>query len=148
MEKQNVRRSLRYDFTETERQDLSLELANKNQELRTLEDQKKSVVSEYGSRITVTKEHINSLSDKVASGYEIRDVSCLVEYHAPKRDRKQFTRTDTEEQWDEPMNDTDYNLFNQWEEKERQRLEDDVADNTVIVEEIPFEEQEEVGKAS
>lgn len=123
MEAQKVRRTLKYEFSEEELLKLGNELSTKNQELRNIEDQKKSVVSEFGSRMTIAKEQISSLSDKVASGYEMRDIYCEVALHTPERNKKTFTRTDNGEEWVEPMNDTDHNLFTQWEERERERLE-------------------------
>jgi deoxyribodipyrimidine photolyase len=125
MEQQKVKRTLKYEFSITEIQALGTELANKNQELLRIEDRKASVVSDYGSQIKICKEQINQLSDRVASGYEMKDVYCTVDYHQPEMNKKLLTRTDTGEQWTEPMNDTDHNLFNQWEEKERERLENE-----------------------
>lgn len=123
MEKQQLRRSLEHRFSDEEIKNLSRELALENQNLSNLENQKKSVVSEYGSRMSICREQIGVLSDKVASGYEMRDIMCDVEYHAPEKNRKQFTRTDTGDVWSEPMCDADHNLFTTWERKEAERLE-------------------------
>lgn len=128
MEAQKTKRTLKYEFTDLEMLELGRDLSIKSQELRNLEDQKKSVVSEFSSRMTIAKEQIGQLSDKVASGYEMRDVYCTVVYHVPETGKKIFTRTDTGEEWFEPMNDTDHNLFTQWEEKERERLESEQAE--------------------
>jgi hypothetical protein len=128
MEQQKTKRTLKYEFTEVELLDLGRDLSLKSQELRNLEDQKKSVVSEFGSRMTIAKEQIGQLSDKVSAGYEMRDVLCMVDYHLPEGGKKTFTRTDTGEGWVEPMNETDHNLFTQWEERERERLENEDAE--------------------
>ena len=121
MEQQKVKRSLKYEFKAEEIHELATELANKNQELRQLEENKKAVTADFGSRMTVCKEQIGLLSDRVASGYEMRDVSCVVDYHIPTPNKKTITRTDTNESWEEQMNETDFNLFTQWEEKEKEQ---------------------------
>ncbi len=128
MDAQKVKRTLKCEFSDAEMLELGRDLSIKSQELRNLEEQKKSVVSEYGSRMTIAKEQISSLSDKVASGYEMRDISCLVDFHVPERGKKQFTRTDTGETWIEPMNDADYGLFTQWEDQERERAESEQSE--------------------
>lgn len=128
MEQQKTKRTLKYEFTPTEMLELGRDLSAKNQELRQIEEQKKSVVAEYGSRIAIAKEQISSLSDKVASGYEMRDVTVMIDYHWPERGKKTLTRTDTSEQWEEPMNDTDHNLFNQWEQREAENAASDEAE--------------------
>ncbi|MDR1348291.1 MAG: hypothetical protein LBJ63_07720 [Prevotellaceae bacterium] len=125
MEQQKTNRTLRYEFTPEERESSAIALANKNQELRQIEDKKKSAMSDYGSMINVCKEEINKLSDNVARGYEIRDTLCTIDYHQPEMNKKLLARTDTGETWVEPMTDTDHNLFNQWEERERERLENE-----------------------
>lgn len=149
MGKQSIttqRRSLRYTFTEDEAKELARELANKNQEQRQLEEQKKSVVAEYGSRMTVVKENISMLSDKVASGYEMRDIQCQVEYHTPERNKKTVTRSDSGEEWVEPMLESDFNLFNQWEaEQENEQPEEEAEGVSVEEEEEPTEAQPKKG---
>ena len=146
METTTVKRTLRYDFTEAERLELGRELSLKNQELRQLEDSKKSVVAEYSSRLTIAKEQINVLSDKVASGYETRDIYCDLQYHCPERNKKTYTRTDNGEAWVEAMTDVDHNLFNQWEEKEQKRLAEG-ADNDLSAEPQVKEPKSEFNEA-
>ncbi|MDR0756294.1 MAG: hypothetical protein LBF85_00415 [Tannerella sp.] len=130
---ETVKRTLKYEFTADELRELSNQLANKNLELRQKEEAKKSVVAEFGSQITVCREQINSLSDKVAGGYEYRDVSCTVEWHTPCRNQKTIVRSDTGASWTEPMNDADFTLFNQWERKEAEaetEAEDEAEDDS------------------
>lgn len=52
-------------------------------------------------------------------------------------------RTDTGEQWVEPMNDTDHNLFNQWEQRELENAaneEEEVDGKPVVGDEEPQNE--------
>lgn len=112
------KRHLRYDFTAVEVHDMSLELASRNQELVNVENQKKSAASQYTSRLTSIKADIGSLSDKVANGYEIREVTCDVVFHKPKQGMKTLTRKDSGAKIEEKMTDQDWNLWNQFDEKE------------------------------
>lgn len=150
MEQQKTKRTLKYEFTPEEMLELGRDLSAKNQELRQIEEQKKSVVPEYGSRIAIAKEQISSLSDKVASGYEMRETTVMIDYHLPERGKKTLTRTDTGEQWVEPMNDTDHNLFNQWEQRELENAANEEAEmeGTPVVDDGPQpDESAQHGKA-
>jgi hypothetical protein len=113
-----VKKVLTYSFSPSEMKELSQELANKNLELQRNENAKKSIVSDYASRITACKEAISLLSNNVAQGYEMREVTCEVRYHEPDRNMKLTTRLDTNESWTEPMTDADFTLFTQWQEAE------------------------------
>ena len=117
MEQSKERKTLKYLFSDREKLILAGELANKQQELRQLEDQKKSINSEYASRINIAREHININADKLASGYEMREIDCKVQYHTPEQNKKLLLRLDTMEEWIEPMTDYDYNLFTQFQEE-------------------------------
>lgn len=127
MEVQHITRDLRYDFTAVEINELSVSLANKVQEKHSVESEKKSVVARYSSKVKEYDEVIGSLSNKVASGYEMREVECTVKYHWPAQGRKTITRSDTGFSWDEKMFPEDYNLFTQMQEDEVKALEE-VAD--------------------
>ena len=127
------RKSLKYEFTRDELLDLASELANKTQEMRQLEEQKKSVMSEYSSKTAIAREQVLLLSDKVSSGYEIRDVECEVLYHTPIEGMKTIIRTDTQHSWSEKMTGSDWNLFNQ--------VKDEVTE--VNIEEKQAESEEE-----
>lgn len=107
------KRWLRYDFTAPEILELSMDMANKTQEVNQIEEEKKSVTAGFKNRIDVLRVHINGNADKVASGYEIREVQCNIKYHWPRQGMKTLTRTDTGKTMEEKMTDTDHNLFNQ-----------------------------------
>ncbi len=112
-----TKKTLQHKFTDEEQRGLARDLAVKTQELRSLEDSKASAVASYGSQIKFAKETIGLLSDKVASGFEMREIECTVEFHTPEQNKKRITRTDTLESWVEPMQDYDFDLFNQFEDK-------------------------------
>ena len=112
------KRWLRYDFSAVEVHDLSMEMANKTQEISQVEAEKKSLTSGFASRINILKTSVNSLADKVSSGYEMREVQCDVKYHFPRQGQKTLTRRDTGAKIEEKMTDQDWNLWNQVQDEE------------------------------
>ena len=150
-------RSLKYQFTPDERAELSLQLANKNQNLGSLEDEKKSVNSNYSSRINETKEQINQLSNKVSAGYELRNVNLEVQYHVPKEGEKTLIRTDIDDSrdgmnksWVEKMTPMDYNLWTQYQEDHAEGIEEEeeVGDPNERIESSREEEAVVIGEES
>lgn len=111
------KRWLRYDFSAVEIHDLSLEMANKTQEISQVQAEKKSVTSSFKSRLDILGTSVTSLADKVSSGYEMREVQCDIAYHKPKQGMKTLTRKDTGVKFEEKMTDTDWNLWNQAQEE-------------------------------
>ena len=130
---ETVQRNLEYYFTDDEKMAMSQQLAVETQNKRRLEDQKKAVTSQYGSQINEKTESINTLSDKIAAGYEYRNIECTVEWHTPTKNKKFLTRSDTGETFIENMTEYDHNLFNQYQEKLQEEAE---ADNEFEVEEV------------
>ena len=111
------KRWLRYDFTAPEIHDLSMDLANKTQQFQTVSDEKKSVSSQFKSRLDSIQSDLNSLSNKVASGYEIREVECEIKYHKPEQGKKTIIRKDNNQKIIEKMTSEEWNLFNQEQEE-------------------------------
>lgn len=107
------KRSLRYDFSAVEIHDLSLNLAAKTKELAAVEEEKKSVSSQYTARLNEAKATCNKLSNQVTDGYEIRDIECEIGYHKPAQGMKTLTRRDNGKSFEEKMSDWEFNLFNQ-----------------------------------
>jgi hypothetical protein len=107
------KRTLRYDFTAVETHDLSLSLANKTKEKVALEEEKKSVMSQYKAKLDEVTAHCNKLSNQVSDGFEYREVDCEIEYHSPENGKKTVTRLDTKNATVEKMETWEYNLFNQ-----------------------------------
>ncbi len=106
-------RYLRYDFTAVEIHDLSMKLANKIQDKSNIEDEKKSIVSQYKSQIDAIDAELSSVSSKVANGYEMRKVECQIDYHKPEQGKKTIIRKDTNEKSIEKMTSEEWNLWNQ-----------------------------------
>lgn len=144
MEQKKITRDLEYHFTDEERNEMGKQLAAENQNKRKLEDQKKSVMSQYGSQINESAETINTLADKLASGYEFRKTECVVEWHTPERNKKTITRTDDGSSWSERMTEYDHDLFNQWEEEQAADLEN--AGEHEFEQEVNVEEETPEGE--
>ena len=115
--KNSEKRWLRYDFSAPEIHDLSMDLANKTQQFQTVSDEKKSVSSQFKSRLDSIQSDLNSLSNKVASGYEIREVECEIKYHKPEQGKKTIIRKDNNQKIVEKMTSEEWNLFNQEQEE-------------------------------
>ena len=115
------KRTLRYDFTAVEVHDLSVQLANETKKVGALTEEKKSVVSQWTAKINEAKAACNSLSFKVADGYEHREVECEVLLNTPKNGKKTIIRKDSNKRVGvEDMTTFDWakineenNLFNQ-----------------------------------
>lgn len=115
------KRTLRYDFTAVEIHDLSVQLANETKKVGSLTEEKKSVTSQWTAKINEAKAACNSLSFKVADGYEHREVECEVMLNTPKNGKKTIIRKDSNKRVGvEDMTTFDWakindenNLFNQ-----------------------------------
>ena len=68
-----------YHFNEKEKNMMSRELAQKQIDKRIVEDEKKSMMSDYKDRLDRFVWEINRLSRCVIDGYEIRDFECYIE---------------------------------------------------------------------
>ena len=89
------KRTLRYDFTAVEVHDLSVQWANETKKVVALTDEKKSVTSQWTAKINEAKATCNSLSFKVADGYEHREVECEVILNQPANGKKTIIRKDS-----------------------------------------------------
>jgi hypothetical protein len=111
--KNSEERYLRYDFSAPEIYDLSMQLANKTQDKSRVAEEKKSIVSQYKSKIDAIDADLSLISSKVANGYEMRKVECEIQYHKPEQGKKTVIRKDTNEKVVEKMSSEEWNLFNQ-----------------------------------
>lgn len=115
------KRTLRYDFTAVETHNLSLQLANETKKVSALTEEKKSVTSQWAAKINEAKATCNSLSFKVADGFEHREIDCDVIYNQPTQGKKTIIRKDSNtlvgvedmSKYDWDKINEDNNLFNQ-----------------------------------
>jgi hypothetical protein len=127
------KRTLRYDFTATEIHDLSLQLANKNKEVKSLIQKKKAVTSQWTAKINEAKATCNNLSFKVSDGYEHREIDCEVIFNQPTQGKKTIIRKDSNTLVGvEEMSKVDWDKIN--EERTLFPLEDNLLDGEVTEE--------------
>lgn len=69
----------RYIFSEKEKKEIALKLANRQMDKGIVEDEKKSVMSQYKDRIDRIVMDINKMSRCLIDGYENRDFECHVD---------------------------------------------------------------------
>ena len=119
MEKQKEKRTVKYEFTNDEKLNLSRDLALAKKELKFIEWQKRGANADFERRISVCKEEIRWLSRKYSTGYEMREVECDIEFHSPEYGRKTLVRSDGQDSWDEPMTSFDYKLSEDKKIKEK-----------------------------
>lgn len=80
--KQEQKIDCRHDFTKDEQITLSEDLTRKMTLRSELEEQMKSVASDYKARIKVISAEIGHVHGKLTSGYEMRPTDCIVHFNA------------------------------------------------------------------
>jgi hypothetical protein len=117
------RRKLRCDLTAQEIHDFSLKLAQENKNYTAIEDELKSVKSQYKAKLDESDAQINKLSGLVTDGFEMREVECEVHYHKPTQGKKTIIRMDQNKTTAvESMQDYEWDLFNQPEDEATSEL--------------------------
>jgi hypothetical protein len=92
-----IKEYLKSQFTEQELKDISKKLAYENKNYDELEDAKKSVTSEFSSKINSSRAIISKLSNNINNGYEYKDVECEIRLNEPRDGQKTTVRKDTGE---------------------------------------------------
>lgn len=92
-----IKEHLRYEFTEKEMRDIAKDLAKGNQDLESIEREKKQVVAAFAARATETAARVSRLAGYIREGYDYRDVECQVNFHLPRTGVKTIWRMDTGE---------------------------------------------------
>jgi hypothetical protein len=85
----------RYEFNDPELLAIGKELAEYNEQLDAIEQDKKRVVSDFAAKIASHESDISLAVNKIRSGYEYRDLPCTVRFHQPKTGKKEIVRDDT-----------------------------------------------------
>ena len=84
-------------LTEKELLDKGGQLSKKNQERDRLEDEKKTITSEFKAKVDSCNAEIAKLALVVSSGRESRKIRCETRYNTPEHGMKSLVRLDTEE---------------------------------------------------
>lgn len=87
-------RMLRVLFTDAERLELGKQLAEAHNETAQIESDFQRIKDEFKSKLSAVSTKITDLANKVSSGYEIKNVLCLVVMDTPKPGKKQVVRMD------------------------------------------------------
>lgn len=97
LETKKSKRYLRCNLTEAEILQAGKDLADRTVELRSLEEDKKRVTSDFGAKIAAKEADISTLTNKMQSGYEFRNVTCTETLGVPTPEKKRVIRDDTGE---------------------------------------------------
>lgn len=92
-----IKQNLKVDFSHDEIHEFGNQLANITNEVKELTNAKKSAMSDFKAKIDGKTADAESLSTKIANGYEYRNVECEVRFNKPNTGRKQIVRKDTGE---------------------------------------------------
>ncbi|MDH5297865.1 MAG: hypothetical protein OEV91_02485 [Desulfobulbaceae bacterium] len=87
---------VKYVFSEEEKREIAEKMAQTVTEANDLEEQKKAVAKDFDGRIQTAKNLVHSSDQKLNSGYEMRNIKCLVEKDYEARTAT-YTRTDNGE---------------------------------------------------
>src|SRR5215831_7016086 len=86
---------LRCLLTADEKIEAGRELAEATNELTAIEEDKAQIVADFKHRTSAAEARIGVLSNKLRSGYEFRDVECMLTFDTPEKGQKQVVRLDT-----------------------------------------------------
>jgi hypothetical protein len=97
MKEQKVKKNMRYSFTPEERLEVGKLLADAQIELCRVGEDKKRVADDFKAKESALDASVKSLSNKMSTGYEFRDIDCTIIYNDPKTGKKSLFRDDTGE---------------------------------------------------
>lgn len=97
LEPKKVKEYLKYEFSQDEIRQFGIDLARLSSEHSELEDEKKSVTSQFKAQMDAKHAEIQAVSNKINSGSERRSVDCEWRYNQPNSGMKQLWRLDTQE---------------------------------------------------
>lgn len=87
-------RVLRVAIPDDQRLELGKQLAQAHNETATIEGDLQRVKDEFKSKLSAVSARITDLSNKVSTGYEVKDVLCLWTMDSPKPGKKALARMD------------------------------------------------------
>lgn len=93
-----VKEYLRYSFSEEETKGIAKELALAVTRKTRAEEEQKSAQAQFKQRIESEIAMIGRLSNNINMGWDMREIDCEVQYHAPNQGMKRIVRLDTGEE--------------------------------------------------
>jgi hypothetical protein len=97
VQEKEMKKFLRYEFSEAELQEFSKALAREVQDMASLEHAKKEAVTGYAAQIEARKCEVAKLARNISNRHEYRNIDCVVEFHKPNTGWKTVARKDTGE---------------------------------------------------
>lgn len=88
---------VKFVFSDTDKLNLSQTLTGHMTTRDSLEDQMKTVSSEYKAKIKVVDGQIDEVRNKLVSGYEMRDTNVLIHFNKPRKGLKRIIHAGTKE---------------------------------------------------
>lgn len=85
---------VRYNFSPQERVDLTIEHVRYYNELKAAEDQLNSVKADHKNTVMKLEADMNKCAQRVTSGYEMRNIPCLILKARPDNESLLIVRTD------------------------------------------------------
>lgn len=85
---------VRYDFSPQERAEWSIEASRHYNGVKELKEQLGSIKDDYKHKISVLESDMTRCMGKVTSGYEMREIRCLILKFRPDNDSLLIVRTD------------------------------------------------------
>ena len=108
LENKKVSTHAKYNFNKEELVEIAANLATKCQDKQSIEDEKKSVVSNYKAQLDGVDAEINKLSTNYRLGFEFRFMECILSFDDKKKIRT-YRRCDNNEiVKTEPMTTEDF----------------------------------------
>lgn len=106
----------KYEYTEEEKTKMYKALAAENIGYQELEDDKKSVMSDFTAKMNLARAKINDIARKLNAGFEYKDMNFVVFYHFPSENKKLLFNTETQKYSRvEDMTNADLTLWRQFE---------------------------------
>ena len=82
--------NIKHILTADEKTELGARIAREVENMQRLEEEKKSIVSEYAGKILLAKQNINKDSGLLNNGYEFRATECEIKMNTPKNGTKKI----------------------------------------------------------
>jgi hypothetical protein len=102
--------NIKHVLTQEERNDMAFTLAEKQIEMNSLEDEKKSVTSSYKAKIDAKKAEINVLSGNIKDGYVFHSLYCEKRRNVKKKQWEWWDTQNGEMIKVEPFQGKDYQI--------------------------------------
>lgn len=112
MPTKNITRLLKYDFSDTQLEEMSTTVFENIDSVVKLKAEKKETNRDFSDRIKTLEQTNIEFGHLIQEGHEYRDIACEVEYNKPTDGKKTITRMDDHTQWVEDMEPNENTIDN------------------------------------